>query len=162
MPESRLIEDEIERVVYALPEIVRSVTASRSSVAGKVTPPQLRALLPLAGGATLTMGELAARSGVSCAAATQVVDQLVALGLAERERSARDRRVVLVRVTEEARPELQRALARRRRQVAEVFARLDPTEQRAFARGLALLAEVLARDAAGGETPVERAAEVRA
>lgn len=64
----------IEAVVYALPEIVRAVQATRNSRSPGLRMPQVRALLRLAGAEGLTMGELARQVGISCAAATQVVD----------------------------------------------------------------------------------------
>lgn len=65
-----------------------------------------------------------------------------------RERADDDRRVVRLRLTGRARPEMEQALARRTGQVREVCARLSPEEARGVARGMELLAEVLVRDAA--------------
>lgn len=151
--------DELDAIVYALPEIVRGVNASRNAVTGRLTMAQVRALLRLTGAGPLTMGELARRMGVSCAAATQVIDQLVDLGLVVRERPEWDRRRVLVRLVGAAEPEVQRALDRRRRQVGEVLAELTLPERQAFARGVQLLARVLAREAAGGEVAAARLEE---
>jgi DNA-binding MarR family transcriptional regulator len=140
----------IETIVYALPEIVRAVTATRNSLSPRLRTPQMRALLHLTVAEGLTMGELAREIGISYAGATQVIDQLVELGLVERERSAEDRRVVRLRLTERARPEMEQALARRARQVREVCEQLGPDEARAFARGMQLLGEVLVRDVDSG------------
>jgi DNA-binding MarR family transcriptional regulator len=140
----------IEAIVYALPEIVRAVTATRNSLSPRLRTPQVRALLRLTMTEGLTMGELAREIGISYAGATQVIDQLVELGLVERERSAEDRRVVRLRLTERARPEMEQALARRARQVREVCEQLGPDEARAFARGMQLLGEVLVRDVDSG------------
>jgi DNA-binding MarR family transcriptional regulator len=140
----------IEAIVYALPEVVRGVNATRNSLSPGLRTPQVRALLRLTGAEGLTMGELARAIGISYAGATQVVDQLVELGLVERERSAEDRRVVRLRLTGRARPQMEQALARRARQVREVCDQLGPDEARAFARGMQLLGEVLARDAESG------------
>jgi DNA-binding MarR family transcriptional regulator len=137
----------VETIVYALPEIVRAVNATRNSLSPRLRMPQVRALLRLTRTEGLTMGELARQIGVSYAGATQVVDQLVEAGLVERERSTEDRRVVRLRLTERARPEMEQALARRARQVREVCDQLSPDEARAFAHGMALLGAVLTRDA---------------
>ncbi|KWX02241.1 MarR family transcriptional regulator [Carbonactinospora thermoautotrophica] len=51
----------------------------------------------------LTMGELAARAGVSSAAVTKVAGSLERAGLVRRERSAEDARVVRVWLTEAGR-----------------------------------------------------------
>jgi DNA-binding MarR family transcriptional regulator len=146
------IDEETERavvdaIVYALPDIVRGVTATRARLGSGLRTPQLRALLRIARDEGLTMGELARQVGVSFAAATQVVDQLVEMQLVTRERPADDRRVVRLRLTEHAHAELDAALARRAAQVREVCAQLSPDEARAFARGMELLGTVLMRDA---------------
>jgi DNA-binding MarR family transcriptional regulator len=140
----------IEAIVYALPEVVRAVNATRNSLSPGLRMPQVRALLRLTGAEGLTMGALAREIGVSYAGATQIIDQLVVLGLVERERSTEDRRVVRLRLTERARPEMEQALARRARQVREVCDQLGPDGARAFARGIQLLGAVLARDAGCG------------
>jgi DNA-binding MarR family transcriptional regulator len=141
------LAEEVETIVRALPEIVRGA-APRHIVARRLGVLQVRALLRLAGVDTRTMGELARDLGVSCPAASQVADVLVELGLARRERAAADRRVVLLRLTDQARAMVEQGLAVRRRQVEEVLAQLSPAEQRGFARGVQLLAEVLVRDLA--------------
>lgn len=140
----------VETIIDALPEIVRAVNATRNSLSPGLRMPQVRALLRLAREEGLTMGELARQIGVSHAGATQTVDQLVEAGLVERERSAEDRRVVRLRLTDRARPEMDAALGRRARQVREVCDQLGPEEARAFARGMALLGAVLTRDAGCG------------
>ncbi len=137
----------VDAIVYALPDIVRGITATRGRLSPGLRTPQLRALLRIARDEGLTMGDLARHIGVSFAAATQVVDQLVELELVTRERPANDRRVVRLKLTEHAHAELDAALARRAAQVREVCAQLSPDEARAFARGMELLGTVLMRDA---------------
>ena len=145
------IDVDIESIVRALPEIARGAAPPRHTVGRRLGVPQVRALVRLASVDSLPMGELARGLGVSYPAASQIGDQLVELGLAVRERPDYDRRVVLLRVTDEARAMVQRVLARRRRQVEEVLARLAPDERQGFARGMVLLAEVLSRDLAAAE-----------
>ena len=137
----------VSTVVYALPEIVRRIYATRNDLSPGLRMPQLRALLRVARDEGLTMGDLARQLGVSFAAATQVVEQLVDLKLLTRERSEADRRVVRLRLTAQAHAEIDEAIARRSRQVREVCAQLSPEEARAFARGMELLGTVLMRDA---------------
>lgn len=137
----------IDAIVYALPEVVRGITATRGGLSPGLRTPQLRALLRIAREEGLTMGDLARRIGVSFAAATQVVEQLVELDLVTRERSSADRRVVRLKLTEHAHAQIDEALARRAAQVREVCDQLSPEEARAFARGMELLGTVLMRDA---------------
>jgi DNA-binding MarR family transcriptional regulator len=143
---SNSLAAEVEAVVRAVPEIVRAAQAPRGSATRELGVPQVRALIQLARADGMTMGELARRMGVSCAAATQIADQLVALGLMVRERPDWDRRVVVVRLTERAQATVREALSHRARQVEEVFGQLTEEEARGFAKGIQLLAEVLVRD----------------
>ena len=149
---------DVEDIVRALPEIARAAAPPRHTVSRRLGVPQVRALVRLATVDALPMGDLARGLGVSYPAASQIGDQLVELGLAVRERPEYDRRVVLLRLTEEARAMVQRVLARRRRQVEEVMAQLAPAERAGFARGVRLLAAVLTRDLAKDEP--EPAAEL--
>lgn len=137
----------VDTIVYALPDVVRGITATRGRLSPGLRTPQLRALMRIMRDEGLTMGELARQIGVSCAAATQVVDQLVGMGLVARERRTGDRRVVRLRLTDLAHAEFDAAVARRAVQVAEVCAQLSPDEARAFAKGLEMLGTVLMRDA---------------
>ena len=137
----------IDAIVDALPEIVRGITATRNGLSPGLRAAQVRALLRIAREEGLTMGDLARQIGVSLAAASQVVEQLVTLNLVTRERSATDRRVVRLNLTAHAHAEIDEALARRAAQVREVCEQLSPDEARAFARGMALLGTVLMRDA---------------
>src|SRR3954463_1580570 len=131
---------DVESIVRALPEIARAAFPPRHTVGRRLGVPQVRALLRLATVDALPMGDLARGLGVSYPAASQIGDQLVELGLAVRARPEYDRRVVLLRLTDEARVMVQRVLARRRRQVEEVMAQLAPAERGGFARGVRLLA----------------------
>ncbi len=139
---------DVERVVHALPEIVRGAAAPRHAASRRLGVPQVRALIRLADAEVLTMGELARQLGISYPAASQIADQLVEVGLALRERPEWDRRVVLLRLTEHAGATVQQVQATRRRQVEEVLERLSPAERAGFVRGVGLLAEILVRDLA--------------
>lgn len=145
------VDLDVESIVHALPEIARAAAPPRHTVGRRLGVPQVRALLRLATVEALPMGELARGLGVSYPAASQVGDQLVELGLAVRARPPYDRRVVLLRLTEDARAMVQEVMTRRRRQVEEVLAQLAPAERRGFARGVRLLAAVLVRDLAVAE-----------
>jgi DNA-binding MarR family transcriptional regulator len=144
------VDQDVESIVHALPEIARAAAPPRHTVGRRLGVPQVRALLRLATVDALSMGELARGLGISFPAASQIGDQLVEVGLAVRERPDYDRRVVLLRLTDDARAMVHEVSARRRRQVEEVLTQLAPAERRGFARGMRLLAEVLVRDLAVG------------
>jgi len=66
----------------------------------QLTPPQIHAVMWLGQDGPLTMGELAARLGVTEKTITGLVDRLETAGYLARERDAADRRVVRARLTE--------------------------------------------------------------
>jgi len=59
----------------------------------------LLALIHLAGVKHATASHIAAESGVSCAAATQLIDRLAERGLVNRHHDTLDRRLVLTAIT---------------------------------------------------------------
>ena len=99
---------------------------------GQLNLPQYNALNAVVLHAPLSMGKLTEDLCVSTAAATNVVDRLVQLGLVERHRDDRDRRVVLVTPTAKGR----RTVMGVQEDVGALFAglleRLSPEQRRRF------------------------------
>ena len=84
---------------------------------------QMDAAMELATRGRSTMTELAEALGVSKAAATEMVERLVAKGLVRRDASASDRRVVVVELTDDAQVRADRWLALGQAQLVHVFDR---------------------------------------
>lgn len=97
----------------------------------------------------MTMGELAHGLGISCSTATECVTSLEARGRALRQRSATDRRQVVVSLTPEAEVVASQVLSQRKVVVEGMLQQLSPRERRAFVKGLSLLA-------AGAESWMDR------
>jgi DNA-binding MarR family transcriptional regulator len=74
----------------------------------EISTPQLKALFLICGEKQIRMRELARRLGGSFSNATVLVDRLVDRGLVERRAEPQDRRVVLVRTTEDGRRLIER------------------------------------------------------
>jgi DNA-binding MarR family transcriptional regulator len=100
---------------------VRSV----QSASGGVTIPQYRVLVLLEDNGALSIGAIALELGVNPSNATRVCDRLERLGLATRAASSRDRRSVLVGITQAGRRVVAAVTAERRRELARVAERLD-------------------------------------
>ena len=111
----------VERFLELRPALARRFAAARSpelrGELGSVTVHQLEVLHGLAGG-DVTMSQLARRLDISESAATDVADRLVRQGLAERRADLRDRRVVVLALSEEGRQIIGR-IERQRRKMAE-------------------------------------------
>jgi DNA-binding MarR family transcriptional regulator len=91
----------IAEVNRLYPAVYRRFQASRQRIPGSdVTPRMLSMLRHLACAGALSVGEQAQHHGLSRATATELVDRLESKGLVARIRDARDRRRVLVSLTE--------------------------------------------------------------
>ncbi len=104
---------------------------------------QLHLLNPLAGGEPQTVGTLAAGAGVAGPTATRMLDSLERDGIVVRGRSAADRRVVTIELTEPGAALLaakRRSISGRRRRA---FAALSDEERAAAAALLRRLAAVV-------------------
>jgi DNA-binding MarR family transcriptional regulator len=104
---------------------------------------QLRLLNALEEDDGCPAGRLAERAGVTPATVTGMLDVLEEQGVVTRERSARDRRVVIARLSEEGRRLRDRRRAEVRRVFEDALAGLDPADLAAAPRVLRRLAEVM-------------------
>ena len=93
------------RIATIIEDCQRKLSARLSSelAKGRITIPQYQALLILNGEGELTMSAMAKALCVTTAATTSLVDNLIKQNLAARRRSAKDRRVVKVSLTDRGR-----------------------------------------------------------
>ncbi|MBI2862112.1 MAG: MarR family transcriptional regulator [Chloroflexi bacterium] len=105
---------------------------------------QVWALMLLAQEGSKTVGEVAQGVGVSCPAATELVDRLEQRGAVQRVRSPQDRRKVLVQLTPKHAEVIRAAVAERRDRVASALEQLTSQEQESLVRGLRLIVRALA------------------
>ncbi len=109
-----------------------------SDVPMTISPKLVRALLYLAqhGGRAMTVGELAEGVGVSLGWASRVADELVAVGLLERIRDDRDRRVVQLQLTARASVISDRLWSDREEAIVAALSEVFPEERPVIARFL--------------------------
>lgn len=138
-------------------------TAARQWLQLELTSGQLKLLLWLAAVGGQPMSRLAQVLGIGLPAATNLVDKLVDAGLATREHSVVDRRVVLVRASAEG-----SALVTRLRQIGadhmrRIITYVPNEELRTVAAGTKVLLEATRRAAAdAGELCVDGTGEALA
>jgi DNA-binding MarR family transcriptional regulator len=119
----------------------------------QLTPPQIHAVMWLGQDGPLTMGELAARLGVTEKTITGLVDRLEAAGYLARERDASDRRVVRARLTghgHAAGAEIDRHVDEK---LGAVLGLLEPADRRELFRILEKLAALPAPAAPQSRKP---------
>lgn len=144
MPINRADSDTYVRELLALtPLLFKNLFTSPPE--GGLPPTQMQSLLLLSVTPNLTMTQLAQRLYISRQQLTQVVEELVRKGLVEREKSAENRRVVLVRLSEKGRA-LADGIARCNAQrVADFLQELDEHERQTVLEALSIFRAMLQR-----------------
>jgi DNA-binding MarR family transcriptional regulator len=103
--------------------------------------PQLSTMMRLYYHHAEAVSDIGAALGVTSAAASQMVDRLVQLGLIARNEDRLDRRVKHVMLTGKGRQLIQKIMDVRRRWMENLTTRLTPEEQDAIVTALTLLTE---------------------
>ncbi|MEU8148301.1 MarR family transcriptional regulator [Nonomuraea sp. NPDC048901] len=127
--------------------LVAIAVRSLGAVGDKVTLPQFRMLVVLAGRGATKLVAMADLLNVNPSTAMRMADRLVAARLIVREANPRDRRESLMRLTAEGLQIVDQVTARRGTEIAAIVSRM-PAEQRR-----ALVAAMTAFNEAGGEPP---------
>ena len=106
------------------------------------------------------MGPLATATFQSAASLTSIVDRLLERGLVERQRDPRDRRSVVVSLTEAGRQLIRQVKADRRHAVKQALAHLPPEEQSRLLEILDKMVRFLEAAGDAGEVPPQRPEEL--
>lgn len=122
----------------------------------RLTPSRASALSVLVFGGPQPLGELARREQVSAPTMTRIVTGLEAGGLARRETSAEDRRVVVVHATPAGRRRLLQGRERRVAELSELMAGLGPQQVDTLERAAALVESLVMREPDGRRPGVRR------
>jgi DNA-binding MarR family transcriptional regulator len=145
---TRVDDEQIEEAIRLLPEIGRSLyfaLARHPSLVG-IPPGQLKTLTFLCHQESCSVREFADAVGISMATASETLDRLVDLGLAERTTDPLDRRRAIIAPTPAARRIAAEVREVRRCQVRAALERLDPAERPVFFRAVRVLVEALQED----------------
>jgi DNA-binding MarR family transcriptional regulator len=102
---------------------------------------QMGALMRLGKEGMCGVSDIGAQMGVTSAAASQMIDRLVQMGLIERTEDPNDRRVKLITLTAKGRALLHRSLEARRQWIESLGSHLDPERQAAVIAALGYLIE---------------------
>lgn len=142
-----------DELVDVLPVLMRSIwLVERNYVSlGKITMPQFGGLQYLLDhGGVCTMQDLAAALQTCGSSATAIVDRLVALRLARRERDARDRRVVRVAIAPRGIRVMEQIRQQRREGLVRMFGTVSVAERSRYLDIIRKLVSGLGRPAAKG------------
>ncbi|GAA2386691.1 MarR family winged helix-turn-helix transcriptional regulator [Nonomuraea africana] len=125
--------------------LVAIAARSLAAVEDRITLPQFRMLVVLAGQGRTKLVTLAERLDVNPSTAMRMADRLAASGFIVREVNPSNRRETLIGLTTDGRRIVDEVMGRRREEIAAIVSRLS-AEQR-----VALVSAMAAFTAAGGE-----------
>ena len=140
-PDRADVQDELDAVMLAVQALVAIAARSLSSVAERVTLPQLRVLVLLAGRGTLNLTALAEAMDVNPSSATRACDRLVAAGLVRRTESPTDRRQAVHELTGDGSRLVDTLMRSRRAAIAGVLERIPESRRRGMLLGLQAFGE---------------------
>lgn len=138
------LDPDLEQLVATLPRRVSHLSRVLYRTRGSTLPRGMRSVVFTLAFGPLRISEIAREEGIGQPAATRVVARLEALGLVRRERSATDRRIVMVTLTDRGRTELDLLRGQSRRLLREALRGRSARELRrmqAAAEALAVLTE---------------------
>lgn len=138
------LDPDLEQLVATLPRRISHLSRVLYRTRGSALPRGMRSVVFTLAFGPLRISEIAREEGIGQPAATRMVARLEALGLVRRERSATDRRIVMVTLTDRGLAELDRLRAQSRRLVREALRGRSARGLRrmeAAAEALALLTE---------------------
>ncbi|MGW0804672.1 MarR family winged helix-turn-helix transcriptional regulator [Nonomuraea sp. NPDC002799] len=127
--------------------LVAIAARSLSAVEDRVTLPQFRMLVVLAGHGETKLVTMAELLNVNSSTAMRMADRLSTAGLIMREVNPHNRRESLMRLTGEGRRIVDQVTARRREEIAAIVSRMSVERCRS------LIAAMNAFNEAGGESP---------
>lgn len=146
-------------LIETLPITMRALSQdARAMPGGHGTMPQYRILGFLHHHGSVSMGKLAEWHSVTLPTMTKIIGGLVDRGLVERWPDERDRRVVVLRLTDEGQTMFADLKAHMETRLAALMARMSDEEKDALAVGLQALRRVVTQPAQAEPTP---AADVR-
>jgi DNA-binding MarR family transcriptional regulator len=106
-----------------------------------LSPSQVNALMRLYHGSLCGVSDIGGHLGISNAAASQMVERLVQMGLLERTEDRQDRRHRQLKLTEQGRALVERGIGARRLWMESLTANLTLEQQAMIAEALSMLTE---------------------
>jgi len=137
-----------EKLGFLLQKIMRVLhTQGRKVLAEeRLTFPQYYALSLLSKKGFWKMSDLKKELFITGAGATGIANHLIKKGLAQRQRSNDDRRVVNIEITDKGTKIIDKVLRQRRDYLASVLKKIEPDKKDLLIKGVEIFASVLEED----------------
>lgn len=132
----------VNRLMEMFPLIMRDMTSHETHdlATGKITLPQFRAIQYLADCDPCKMSGLAGYLRITPAAATGLIDRLIAQGLVTRRQDADDRRIVWIGLTAKGKTTVNSISKQRKEGLKGIFGKLSAAER---AQYLSLMEKII-------------------
>jgi len=124
-----------------------------------LSPSQVNALMRLYYSGVCGVSEIGEHTGISLAAASQMVERLVQMGLLARSEDPADRRAKQLTLTAQGRALVEDGIAARRRWLEELTIALSPVQQEMIANALITLTEAARKIEAARKTETAQKSE---
>jgi DNA-binding MarR family transcriptional regulator len=146
--------DQIERAVAGYQELIHAISTSRPPEFpdSSLTMAQMKVLMLVSIGGETRMSDLAPRLGISLSTLSSLVERLVEASYAQRRDDPRDRRSVLVSLTQEGRALLDRFQELGAEQLRELLSQLSPGELSTVIHAIEVLVAAARRLASSEDT----------
>lgn len=147
MVSKKKMQEYISRIEKCIPEAIRSIHTSipKDFIGLRLNVSQAITLLSLGYKEPCNMSELADSVSINMSTMTGVVDELIKMGLIERTRSIKDRRVVIVKLTSKGGEILEKVQEYRNKELERVIGYLDEEEREVLIRGFEKVIEAFAK-----------------
>lgn len=123
-----------DHILKLFPEIMQEISRHENNYVtnGKITFPQLMALQILSQKNECQMSELAKSINVSFSTATGMINRLIKHGLVSRRHGIKDRRAVIVTVTNKGKKIVKEVYSQKRKGMIQLFKRLSAEERSVY------------------------------
>jgi MarR family transcriptional regulator, organic hydroperoxide resistance regulator len=135
-----------DRMIEIFPQLMREISRYENNylTRGEITLPQICALDFLSRHHNADMKDLATHMKLSGPSATGLMDRLTKSGLAHRERSTDDRRVVLIAISTRGKRIVKEVYAQKRKGIVKLFSFFTAQERDDYMRSIEKLIKGLA------------------
>jgi DNA-binding MarR family transcriptional regulator len=130
------VDEVVDAVLRASRVLVSVAARSLGGVTDKITLPQYRALVVLAGQGPQNARALAEILGIHTSTLTRLCDRLITKGLITRGESPANRREIVLDLTPRARRIVRSVTDRRRAEIADIVSRVPRTQREAMVKAL--------------------------
>lgn len=124
----------IDELTTFMPKMMREFAKRRSNALtkGTITVPQMLLLEIVFGKNMCTMSDLAKSTGVTTSAVTGLTDRLIRAKLITRTRGVKDRRIVIISLSEKGKNLIRKILNERQQMIKKAFGNLTHKEQETY------------------------------